>query len=83
MTWYCSPAVESGRLAAETLIAGAGRARLEDLRPYETALRRRYPAVPKTPEALAGAVTTIGRALLRSRAFTRHVLLDRWFLHSS
>jgi geranylgeranyl reductase family protein len=77
------PAVESGRLAAETLIASNGRAMLDDLRPYETALRRRYPAVPKTPEALAGTVTSIGRALLRSRAFTRHVLLDRWFLHSS
>lgn len=76
------PAVESGRLAAETLIAAGGRATLDDLRPYEAALRRRYPAVSKTPEALAGAVTTIGRALLRSRVFTRHVLIDRWFLHS-
>jgi geranylgeranyl reductase family protein len=77
------PAVESGRLAAETLIAAGGRATLDDLQPYEAALRRRYPPISKTPDALAGAVTTIGRALLRSRVFTRHVLIDRWFLHAS
>jgi menaquinone-9 beta-reductase len=76
------PAVESGRLAAETLIAAGGRAGIDDLRPYEAALRRRYPAASKTPDALAGVVKTAGRLLLRSRAFTRHVLIDRWFLHT-
>ena len=49
------PAVESGRLAAETLIAAGGRAGVDDLRPYEAALRRRYPAASKTPDALARA----------------------------
>jgi flavin-dependent dehydrogenase len=76
------PAVESGRLAAETLIAAGGRTELDDLRPYEMALRRRYPAASQTPDALTGVVTSIGRLLLRSRVFTRRVLIDRWFLHS-
>ena len=76
------PAVESGRLAAETLVAAGGRAHVDDLRPYETALRLRYPAASRTPDALAGVVKSIGRVLLGSRAFTRHVLIDRWFLHA-
>ena len=74
------PAVESGRLAAETLIACGGRASVNDLRPYEEELRRRYPPASRTPPALAGAVTRLGRALLRSRTFTRHVVIERWFL---
>ena len=76
------PAVESGRLAAETLIAAGGRTSADDLRSYEEALRRRYPPASRTPPALAGAMTKLGRALLRSRAFTRHVVIDRWFLRS-
>lgn len=77
------PAVESGRLAAETLLEAGGRVRLDDLRPYERALRRRYPATSSTPAALSGVVRSLGRVLLRSRAFTRHVLIDRWFLHQA
>ena len=77
------PAVESGRLAAEMLIAAGPRARLADLQPYEIALRRRYPPAARTPDAFARVVKPIGRALLRSRAFNRHVLIDRWFLRHS
>ena len=74
------PAVESGRLAADTLIAAQGRTGIDDLRPYEAELRRRYPAAGRTPEALAGVVTALGRGLMRSPLFTRRVLIDRWFL---
>jgi len=74
------PAVESGRLAAETLIAAGGRVSAADLRPYETALRRRYPPVRPTPAALTGAARAIGRRLLRSPAFTRRYLIEKWFL---
>ena len=74
------PAVESGRLAAETLAAAGGRVRVEDLGEYESELRRRYPAARPAPKPLAAAVRAAGRALLRSRAFTRHVLIERWFL---
>jgi flavin-dependent dehydrogenase len=76
------PAVESGRLAAETLIAARGRTGLDDLKPYEAELRRRYPAARRTPDALAGIVKSLGRGLMRSPLFTRRVLIDRWFLRS-
>ena len=68
------PAVESGRLAAETLVAAGGRTGRDALAPYEAELRRRYPTAAKTPEPLEGLVKALGRGLMRSRAFTRHVL---------
>ena len=76
------PAVESGRLAAETLIAAGARVSAADLTGYETELRRRYPPARRTPKALAATVRALGRRLMRSRAFTRRVLIDRWFLRS-
>lgn len=76
------PAIESGRLAAETLIATRGRYGVDDLAPYEDALKRCYPAASPTPAPLKPLVRTAGRALMRSRAFTRRVVLDRWFLRS-
>ena len=81
-------AIDKGRLDAskpvtvETLIAAGPHARLADLQPYEIALRQRYPPAALTPDALAGVVKPLGRTLLRSRAFSRHVLIDRWFLHA-
>jgi flavin-dependent dehydrogenase len=74
------PAVDSGRLAAETLVAAGGRTSRAALEPYEAALRRRYPPLRPAPGPAAGAIKAIGRALLRSPAFTRRVLIDRWFL---
>jgi len=77
------PAIESGRLAAETLIAAAGRWRLEDLVPYADALRRLHPPVRENPAPLRSALAAVGRVLLNSPTFTRHVVLDRWFLRAS
>jgi geranylgeranyl reductase family protein len=77
------PAVESGRLAAETLIAASGRAGIEDLKPYEAELRRRYPPAPPTPAVLAGVTKALGRRLMRSPWFTRRVVIDRWFLRTT
>jgi len=77
------PAVESGRLAAETLIAAQGRAGIDDLRPYEAELRRRYPPAPPTSASLAGITKALGRRLMRSPWFTRRVVIDRWFLRSA
>ena len=77
------PAVESGRLAADTLVAARGRTALDDLKPYEAELRRRYPAARLTPDALAGLAKALGRGLMRSPLFTRRVLIDRWFLREA
>jgi geranylgeranyl reductase family protein len=73
------PAIESGRLAADTLIAARGRSR-QHLRAYEDELRRRYPSSVTTPAVLAGITRVIGRILMRSPLFTRRVVIDRWFL---
>ena len=76
------PAIESGRLAAETLIAAQGRYDRESLIPYAQALTRLYPAVPRPSPRMRAASAAVGRMLLGSTVFTRHVVLDRWFLRS-
>jgi flavin-dependent dehydrogenase len=80
------PAVESGLLAAETVVAASGDCSGERLRPYEERLRARFGA-RSVPSALSAMVpaqfgTLVARQLLRTPAFVRHVVLDRWFLHN-
>ena len=77
------PAVESGILAARTLTAADGRFSRDALRPYETAMHRAHRRSVATPGPLIPIVKAAGRTLLRSRAFTRHVMLDRWFLRAA
>ncbi|MBI3047439.1 MAG: NAD(P)/FAD-dependent oxidoreductase [Acidobacteria bacterium] len=77
------PAVDSGRLAAETLVAAGARVGRDNLLPYAVELQRRYPAARPAPQPLVGLVKALGRRLLRSPAFTRHVLIDRWFLREA
>ncbi len=74
------PAIESGRLAARTVVAAAGHVSRSDLQPYADELRRLYPPASRTPARWRPAVAAAGRLLLSSSAFTRHVVLDRWFL---
>ena len=77
------PAVESGRLAAETLIAAGGRHNTEDLRPYADALRARHPPVGRRSAAVDAVSAVIGRMVLRSPSLTRRLVLDRWFLRAA
>ena len=77
------PAIESGRLAAETLIATGGRYEMDALNAYALALARRYPRTSDTPPWFKPIVASAGRALMRSRTFTRRVVLDRWFLRTA
>lgn len=79
------PAVESGRLAARAVLAGAGGDGREALAWYEEALFRRY-GPPPDPRGwsrrLPPAVTRpVGRRLIANPWFARHVLIARWFLH--
>ena len=78
------PAIESGHLAAQTLIAANGRLRPVDaLQPYADAIRRLHPPAPvSSPSRFRAAVAAIGRMLLGSPTFTRRVVLDRWFLRA-
>ncbi len=78
------PAVESGLLGADLIADAGGDYREERLAPYGTRLRDRlgkpqrngFPVLSKSKAAL-------GALLLGNRWLTRHVLLDRWFLHRS
>lgn len=78
-------AVESGMLAARVALDCGGRYEALRLGAYSSALRRRYGDPPQGAPArwcLPAAVSSMaGRALMRSQWFSRHVLLDRWFLH--
>jgi flavin-dependent dehydrogenase len=77
------PAIESGRLAAETLIAADGQSEIEDLQSYADALQHMHPTVRESPARVRTALAALGRVLLGSRTFTRHVVLDRWFLRTN
>jgi menaquinone-9 beta-reductase len=77
-----SPAIESGRLAAQALIDAHGRHDAADLQPYADTLRRLHPPVRTAAPPWRAAYAAAGRALLRSPTFTRHVVLDRWFLRN-
>lgn len=77
------PAIESARLAAQTLIAAGGRHGLDDLLPYQALIRRLHPLVGRWAPPVRTIATAIGRTLLGSPSFTRHMVLDRWFLRTS
>lgn len=78
------PAIESAQLAAQTLIAAGARSRRDDLLPYEALMRRLHPpAAGRRSRVVQPIAAAIGRALLASPSFTRHVMLDRWFLRPS
>ena len=74
------PAIASGILAGQTLIDAGGRYSPDALRPYAETLARLHPARIESSGFAAAASAAVGRALLRSPWFTRHVILDRWFL---
>jgi geranylgeranyl reductase family protein len=79
------PAIESALMAASTILAASGAYRSERLAPYDFQLVGRFgPRQSRTvsdhvPAGLKGAMA---RALMANSWFTRHVVLNRWFLHS-
>jgi geranylgeranyl reductase family protein len=77
------PAIESGQMAAAAIIRAGGRYSADALRPYAAAIKSRYP--PRTPGCGVSATVSaaLGRMLLRSSIFTRHVVIDRWFLRTA
>ena len=78
------PAVESGLLAAAAIIAADGDFSAARLAPYCRRLDERFGmGRPPTAGALAAVLRNfLGSRLLGNVWFTRHVVLDRWFLHS-
>ncbi|HEY6006930.1 MAG TPA: NAD(P)/FAD-dependent oxidoreductase [Geobacteraceae bacterium] len=78
------PAIESALLAADVILAAGSDYRRDRLEPYAAGLTARFGGGAGLPSlALASALLRgIGARLLSSRWFTRHVVLDRWFLHN-
>ncbi len=77
------PAVESALLAAVTIIEAAGDYRQAQLQPYASRLIKRFGTGAESDSMMPQFLRNyIAGALLESKWFTRHVVLDRWFLHS-
>jgi 2-polyprenyl-6-methoxyphenol hydroxylase-like FAD-dependent oxidoreductase len=79
------PAVESGLLAAETILGARGCYDADRLEPYQDQLRKRFatPAISRVvSQALPGATRAAARWLLHQPWFVRRTVLDRWFLHA-
>ena len=80
------PAVESALVAARTILEADGNYYLHRLRSYETALNDRFRARVSrravSPVVPMGVLAPLGRLMLQTPAFVRHVALGRWFLHA-
>jgi len=82
------PAIESGLLAAQAIVAAQGNFSRTALNRYESLLRKRFGASDKDWASRAGQhlpsawMGVLGRTLLGTRWFVRDVVLDRWFLHA-
>ncbi len=76
------PAVESGLYAAKVLEDSRGEYGVEQLRAYEDWVRHRFRCASShqtTNNVISSFRNSVGRLLLRSRWFSRHIVLDRWF----
>ena len=80
------PAIESGLMAAATIVRAAGTYTRNQLQPYTAELEQRFgssrfsrllsEAIPR------GVSMALARKLLESPWFVRHLVIDRWFLHA-
>jgi len=75
------PAVESALMAAQTVIEAKGDYRAAKLQAYEQRLLARF-GNPSGRDLLPPLLLKpLATALFRSRALTRRLLIERWFLH--
>jgi geranylgeranyl reductase family protein len=83
------PAIESGLLAAQAILAAQGNYSRAALERYEALLQNRFGASGQDWASIAGQhlpsawIAAFGRALLGTRWFVRDVVIDRWFLHAN
>jgi flavin-dependent dehydrogenase len=79
------PAIESALLAADTILEADGDYRRVNLEPYAARLATRFGSgsmkIPSSPLS-SGLLRFLGARLLSSSWFARHIVLDRWFLHT-
>ena len=77
------PAVESGLMAAATIIGASGDYRRQQLLPYASRLAARFGVATAPANAEPSSLRKLlAGILLGNRWFTRHVVLNRWFLHT-
>ncbi len=82
------PAIESGLLAAKVILEANGAYSPEHLESYRAALAERFGnhqewstrIGTKLPPRL---MSSLGRILLATPWFSRHVVIDNWFLHAT
>jgi menaquinone-9 beta-reductase len=79
------PAIETALMAAQTVLDASRDYRQEKLAPYCAAVSRRYGGTSRFGGVIlpAGVKKLGGTALLSSSWLTRHLVLDRWFLHKA
>jgi len=80
------PAIESGLLAAEVILAAAGDYSRQRLEPYRVRLEERF-GKRRAPCSCAARAPSrlrqfLAGRLLASRWFVRRVVVERWFLHA-
>lgn len=83
------PAIESGLVAASTIVEANGDYSHHRLEPYARRLRHRFGGGPLAgllrivPRVISTPMSTaLAPWLLDNSWFVRHVVLDRWFLHA-
>jgi flavin-dependent dehydrogenase len=79
------PAVESGLLAASTIVESGRSFSFDRLRRYQERLGERFgpPATAREPQSPSRVALTAALGLLHVPWFVRHVVLDRWFLRAA
>jgi flavin-dependent dehydrogenase len=80
------PAIESGLLAAATIVEARGQYTRDRLEPYRERFQARF-GTGRLSAAFsrilpAGFGTVVARRLLETPAFVEHVVLNRWFLRA-
>ena len=79
------PAIESGLMAAHTILAAEGNYSAKQLSRYRelltSRLQREHSRMDTLSQMLPHAIKEVaGRQLLRSHSFCRNVVMDQWFL---
>lgn len=77
------PAVESGLMAAATILEAHGEYSRQQLQNYNARLIARFGAGETSGSIVPSFIRNyFGGVLLENKWFTRNVVLDRWFLHT-
>jgi geranylgeranyl reductase family protein len=80
------PAIESGLMAAEVILQADGNYKEEKMIAYAEWIQKRFgrPQRNSAGNYIPSVVrSALAKCLLNTKTFTRHVLLDRWFLHTT